>query len=188
MLTYIPDILMDGPPAQSLGVEPVDPSVMGRPPRPRQARVLTRALLQRVLQSSMIIMMGTLTTYYREMSADGEVTSRDTTMTFTCFVLFDMFNALTCRSESKSVLAGEIKLFGNKMFNYAVSGSLLGQLAVVYFPPLQGIFQTEALGLLDIVHLLAVASCVFWADEARKFFNRWKVARRMVGAGYSTSV
>lgn len=178
---------MDGPPAQSLGVEPVDPAVMSRPPRPRKARVLTRALLQRVLQSATIIMIGTLTTYYREMTADGEVTARDTTMTFTCFVLFDMFNALTCRSESKSVLAGEIQLFGNKMFNYAVAGSLIGQLMVIYFPPLQGIFQTEALGLMDLVHLVAVASCVFWADEARKWFNRWKLGRRTVG-GYSASV
>lgn len=178
---------MDGPPAQSLGVEPVDPAVMSRPPRPRKARVLTRALIQRVLQSAAIIMLGTLTTYYREMDLDGEVTARDTTMTFTCFVLFDMFNALTCRSESKSVLAGEIKIFGNKMFNYAVAGSLIGQLMVIYFPPLQGIFQTEALGLMDLIHLIAVASCVFWADEARKWFNRWKIGRRMVG-GYSASV
>ncbi|KAF2878075.1 calcium-transporting P-type ATPase-like protein [Massariosphaeria phaeospora] len=183
------NILMDGPPAQSLGVEPVDPAVMGRPPRPRQARVLTRQLLQRVLQSASIIMLGTLTTYYREMASDGEVTARDTTMTFTCFVLFDMFNALTCRSESKSVLAGEIGLFSNKMFNYAVAGSLLGQLAVIYFPPLQRIFQTEALGLLDLVHLCAVASCVFWADEARKFYRRWKGGSgRRLPVGYSASV
>ena len=26
------------------------------------------------------------------------ITPRDTTMTFTCFVFFDMFNALSCRS------------------------------------------------------------------------------------------
>ncbi|KAF2739458.1 calcium-transporting P-type ATPase-like protein [Polyplosphaeria fusca] len=180
------NILMDGPPAQSLGVEPVDPAVMGRPPRPKQARVLTRQLLQRVLQSAAIIMMGTLTTYYREMASDGEVTARDTTMTFTCFVFFDMFNALTCRSESKSVLSGDIGLFSNKMFNYAVGFSLAGQLAVIYLPPFQHIFQTEALSLLDLVHLLAVASCVFWADEARKYYNRWKTGRRIVG--YSSSV
>ena len=31
---------------------------------------------------------------------DGHVTSRDTTMTFTCFVFFDMFNALSCRSQA----------------------------------------------------------------------------------------
>lgn len=31
--------------------------------------------------------------------SDGKVTPRDTTMTFTCFVFFDMFNALSCRSQ-----------------------------------------------------------------------------------------
>ena len=186
-LTNTIDILMDGPPAQSLGVEPVDPAVMALPPRHRHARVLTRPLIQRVLQSATIIMLGTLTTYYREMSIDGEVTARDTTMTFTCFVLFDMFNALTCRSNTKSVLAGEIGVFDNKMFNYAVAGSLVGQMMVVYFPPLQSVFQTEALGLLDLCHLLAVASCVFWADEGRKWYVRWK-GRRGYGGGYSTVV
>ena len=132
-------------------------------------------------------MLGTLMTYYREMSGDGEITARDTTMTFTCFVLFDMFNALTCRSESKSVLAGEIQIFGNKMFNYAVAGSLIGQLMVIYFPPLQSVFQTEALGLIDLIHLIAVASCVFWADEARKWLKKRGLGRG-ISSGYSVSV
>ncbi len=176
---------MDGPPAQSLGVEPVDPAVMSRPPRSREARVLTRQLIQRVLQSAAVIMIGTLITYIREMAADGQVTSRDTTMTFTCFVLFDMFNALTCRSEAKSVLRGEIGLFSNKMFNYAVAGSLAGQAAVIYLPFLQRIFQTEALYLSDLFYLLAVSSCVFWVDEGRKYLKR----RRSMGmVGYSSSV
>lgn len=175
---------MDGPPAQSLGVEPVDPSIMNRPPRPRNARALTRPLIQRVLTSATIIMLGTLIIYAKEMSADHVVTARDTTMTFTCFVFFDMFNALTCRSEGKSVLRGEIQLTGNRMFNFAVGGSLLGQMAVVYVPLLQSIFQTEGLYFGDLVLLAAVASTVFWADEARKFYK----SRRKVLGGYSASV
>ncbi|KAI9652846.1 MAG: High affinity Ca2+/Mn2+ P-type ATPase-like protein [Alyxoria varia] len=180
------NILMDGPPAQSLGVEPVDPAVMTRPPRSKRARVLTRALIQRVLQSASVIMLGTLLTYIYEMNTDNEVTARDTTMTFTCFVLFDMFNALTCRSEGKSVLQGEIGLLSNCMFNYAVGGSLLGQAMVIYFPLLQRVFQTEALGLFDIVRLLVVASSVFWVDEGRKFYRR-RQTKRGIG-GYSASV
>ena len=39
----------------------------------------------------------------------------------------------------------EIGLFSNKMFLGAVVGSLIGQLLVIYFPPLQSVFQTEAL-------------------------------------------
>lgn len=30
---------------------------------------------------------------------DNVITPRDTTMTFTCFVFFDMFNALSSRSQ-----------------------------------------------------------------------------------------
>ncbi|EFQ26259.1 calcium-transporting P-type ATPase [Colletotrichum graminicola] len=179
------NIIMDGPPAQSLGVEAVDADVMNRPPRKRNDAVLTRKLLYRVLTSASIIMMGTMLVYRREMLADGEVNRRDTTMTFTCFVLFDMFNALACRSESKSVLRGEVGLFSNTLFNWAVSLSIAGQLLVVYFPWLQEVFQTEALGLFDLVGLLVLCSTVFWADEFRKY---WNYSRRRMAGGYSQAV
>lgn len=179
---------MDGPPAQSLGVEAVDADVMKRPPRRRDDPVLTQAVIRRVGQSAAIIMLGTMLVYTREMLADGEVTRRDTTMTFTCFVLFDMFNALSCRSESKSILRGEIGLFSNTLFNWAVSLSLVGQLLVIYFPWLQDVFQTEALGLFDLVALCMLCSTVFLADELRKWL-KYGGGRRMVAvAGYSQNV
>ncbi|KAI1280026.1 calcium-transporting ATPase [Xylaria sp. FL0933] len=179
------NIIMDGPPAQSLGVEKVDPDVMSRPPRSRSEPVLTRSLITRVLTSAAIIMAGTMIIYYHEMLADGEVTRRDTTMTFTCFVLFDMFNALSCRSESKSIFRGEVGLFSNKLFNWAVALSLAGQLLVIYFPWLQEIFQTEALGFADLIRLVILASSVFWADEARKWY---RYGRKRLGSGYSLAV
>ncbi|KAA8899630.1 hypothetical protein FN846DRAFT_170931 [Sphaerosporella brunnea] len=179
------NILMDGPPAQSLGVEPVDPKVMNRPPRKREAQILTRPVIQRIFTSAAIIVVGTMFIYIKEMAADGIVTARDTTMTFTCFVFFDMFNALSCRSERKSILKGEVDLFGNKMFNIAVALSLLGQMAVIYLPGLQGVFQTESLSLWDLFILVALTSTVFLADEARKIVYKgrdWRVS------GYSSHV
>ena len=201
------NILMDGPPAQSLGVEPVDPRVMTQPPRPRNANVLTKRLIRRVLTQAAVIMIGTLSMYIYEMADSDEiattqaasdslnaplrhriVTKRDTTLTFTAFVMFDMFNALTCRSEAKSVLFGEIKIFGNKMFNYAVAGSLFGQLCVVYFPPLQRVFQTEGLGLMDLLWLICIASTVFWVDEARKWWEKRRRTGYLPSVGYSSTV
>ncbi|KAK0387626.1 hypothetical protein NLU13_3872 [Sarocladium strictum] len=179
------NIIMDGPPAQSLGVEKVDPDVMNRPPRRRGDKVLTRSVLMRVAQSATFIMVGTILVYRHEMLTDGEVTRRDTTMTFTCFVLFDMFNALSCRSESKSILRGEVGFFSNHLFNWAVSLSLLCQLLVIYFPWLQEIFQTEALYLSDLVRLLLLCSSVFWADEVRKYV---KYGKRRLVTGYSQAV
>lgn len=177
---------MDGPPAQSLGVEPVDADVMNRPPRRRDDPVLTKPLLLRVLTSATLITAGTMAIYTHEMLSDGVVTKRDTTMTFTCFVLFDMFNALACRSETKSLLRGEMGLFANTAFNWAVGLSLFGQLLVIYFPALQYTFQTEALSFWDILSLVALASTVFWADEVRKFVKGRR--GRMFGSGYSQIV
>ncbi|KAF2859510.1 calcium transporter ATPase [Piedraia hortae CBS 480.64] len=182
------NILMDGPPAQSLGVEPVDPALLQLPPRPRHARVLTRGLIRRVLQSALVILCGTLYTYVTNLTAEDlaarAVSARDTTLTFTQFVLFDMFNALSCRSARKSVFRGEVPLLSNKMFNLAVSGSLIGQGLVIYLPPLQRVFQTEALSLNDLIRLTCVASLVLVFDEVRK---EWARRRGSLG-GYSRFV
>lgn len=178
------NIIMDGPPAQSLGVEAVDRDVMSRPPRSRSEPVLTRTLLTRVLIQAFIVMAGTMFVYTREMQ-DGEVTRRDTTMTFTCFVLFDMFNALACRSESKSIVRGEVGLFSNTLFNWAVLLSLAGQLLVIYFPWLQEVFQTESLSLKDLFGLIVMCSSVFWVDETRKWY---RYGKKRLGGGYSQAV
>ncbi len=178
---------MDGPPAQSLGVEPVDPAVMNRPPRSKNDKVLTWKVVYRVLTSGFVIMFGTLMVYWHGLGADNTINARDTTLTFTCFVLFDMFNALTCRSEGKSILRGEVKLTENRSFNFAVGGSLLGQLAVIYLPFLQSVFETEALSLRDLGLLICIASSVFWVDEGRKFYKAHNRRRNGLG-GYSTSV
>lgn len=164
------NILMDGPPAQSLGVEPVDHEVMRKPPRKRTDKILTDQVLKRLLTSASFIILGTIYVFVKEMAEDGEVTSRDTTMTFTCFVFFDMFNALACRHSTKSIF--EIGIFANKMFNYAVGLSLLGQMCAIYVPFFQSIFKTESLSLGDLVFLLTISSSVFFADELRKYYYR----------------
>lgn len=116
-----------------------------------QEPMITKSLIINVLVAAFFIVSGTLYIYTREMN-DGQVTRRDTTMTFTAFVFFDMFNALSCRSADLSIL--EIGLFTNSFFLYAVGGSILGQLAVIYIPPLQSIFQTEAISLQVSLSLL----------------------------------
>ncbi|XP_050397748.2 calcium-transporting ATPase type 2C member 1 isoform X2 [Patella vulgata] len=163
------NIIMDGPPAQSLGVEPVDHDVVRQPPRKVRDPILTRQLVLNALMSAVIIVSGTLWVFWREMS-DNKITPRDTTMTFTCFVFFDMFNALGCRSQSKSLF--QIGLFTNRVFLLAVGGSIVGQLLVIYFPPLQAVFQTEALGILDFVFLISLTSTVFIVSELRKWRQR----------------
>ncbi|XP_045464748.1 calcium-transporting ATPase type 2C member 1 isoform X4 [Harmonia axyridis] len=170
------NIIMDGPPAQSLGVEPVEKDVVKQKPRDTKEPMITKKLIINVLLSALFIIGGTLWVFKREMSSQG-ITARDTTMTFTCFVFFDMWNALSCRSQTKSVF--QIGLFSNKMFLVAVTLSVIGQLLVVYFPPLQKIFQTEALTLLDMVFLTCLTSSVWIFSEIKKLAERVIEQRRL---------
>jgi len=62
------NIIMDGPPAQSLGVEPVDKDVLRKPPRNVKEPMITKSLIVNVLLSAMIIITGTLWVFKREVS------------------------------------------------------------------------------------------------------------------------
>uniref|UniRef100_A0A671WXU2 P-type Ca(2+) transporter n=1 Tax=Sparus aurata TaxID=8175 RepID=A0A671WXU2_SPAAU len=165
------NIIMDGPPAQSLGVEPVDSDVIRKPPRNVRDSILTRSLLIKVLVSAFIIVCGTLFVFWRELQ-DNVITPRDTTMTFTCFVFFDMFNALSSRSQTRMV--HEMGLCSNRTFCYAVLASIMGQLLVIYFPPLQNVFQTESLSFFDLLFLVTLTSSVCVVSEAIKMVERWR--------------
>ncbi|XP_048372116.1 calcium-transporting ATPase type 2C member 2 [Sphaerodactylus townsendi] len=164
------NIIMDGPPAQSLGVEPVDKDAIKQPPRSVTDTILSRSLVLKILLSAAVIISGTLFVFWKEIPDTG-ITPRTTTMTFTCFVFFDLFNALTCRSQTK--LITEIGVLRNRMFLYSVLGSILGQMAVIYIPPLQKIFQTENLGALDLLFLTGLASSVFILSELVKVCGRF---------------
>ena len=76
-------------------------------------------------------------------------------------------------SRSQDKLITEIGFFSNRVFCIAVVLSIVGQLAVIYFPPLQYIFQTEALALQDLLLLAGLSSSVFVISEAKKLFQRY---------------
>lgn len=59
---------MDGPPAQSLGVEPLDPDIISLPPRNVKEPMITRELIFNVLISSAIIIIGTMFVFIKEVN------------------------------------------------------------------------------------------------------------------------
>lgn len=161
------NIIMDGPLAQSLGIEAVDPAVMRRKPRKRSDDVITKPLLSRVVTSGILILIGTLYIFIHELE-DGAVSARDLTMTFTTFVMFDMFNAWCCRHNTRPFY--EMSWNSNTSFLAAIAFSLLGQALVIYFPPLQKVFRTVSLSLEDIAFVIFLSSSMLLLDFIRKKF------------------
>ena len=91
-------------------------------------------------------------------------------MTFMTFVNCDLFNAYACRSSDRCFY--ELNFFSNTAFIWAIAFSFFGQLLVVYFPPLQEIFQTEALYFTDLLYVMILSSTVLMLDTIRKIYFR----------------
>ncbi|KIY46106.1 Ca-transporting ATPase [Fistulina hepatica ATCC 64428] len=158
------NILMDGPPSQSLGVDPVDPVVMKRPPRKKDAAIITMRLMYRVLFSGSIIVVGVLLVYVFALD-DDKMSRREQTMTFTAFVFLDLVSAV----QNRSIACG---LTQNKMLVASVSISFFTLIGFIYVPLLQGIFQTEALPLRDIGLIFLLAAVSFTIHQLRREYER----------------
>ena len=153
--------------APAVGVEPVDDKILHAKPRRADDPIVTRALLLRAITSAALIVFLTLKVFSNELD-DGAVNRRDTTMTFMMFCNCDLFNAYVCRSADKPFY--RIPPFGNPSFLWAVGGSIIGQFLVIYWGPLQKVFQTEALTTYDLMYIILLSSMVLWLDALRKNF------------------
>uniref|UniRef100_A0A7S4M3N9 Calcium-transporting ATPase n=1 Tax=Vannella robusta TaxID=1487602 RepID=A0A7S4M3N9_9EUKA len=165
------NIIMDGPPAQSLGVEPFDQAVLSQPPRKAKDPIFTAEMILSICITATVMVFGTLATFYYHLDEDN--LARASTIAFTTFVMFQLFNAMNCRSETRS--AFKLGLTSNKFFILAILGCLIMQLAAIYFPWFQLLFETESIGFSDLYYSTLIGSSVFFMDEIRKYassFNR----------------
>lgn len=146
------NIIMDGPPAQSLGVEPPEKGVMER--APRKEEIIPRKNLLKIIIAGVVMTVGTLALYLYELSL-GVGVLKATSIAFTVFVMFQIFNVFNCRSE---------RGFSNKFLLIAIGLSFVLQLCVIYIPFLQGIFRTTALSGIDWIFILAVSLLIIITD------------------------
>ena len=161
------NIIMDGPPAMTLGVEPARPGVMHVPPRPRDARILTGSRLAVLLFYGFVMAAGTLALFLHA-RPQGEAYAL--TLAFTTFVLFQFFNIFNARAEHASAFAAGF--LRNRWLWLALTAVLGLQVLVVHWGPAQAIFDTVDLRPADWLLAALVASSVLWLDELRKGFLR----------------
>jgi Ca2+-transporting ATPase len=165
------NIIMDGPPAMTLGIEPARPSIMRDRPRDRSAQILSLPRLGRLLLYGLTMMVGTLWLFQHGLAEYGQAYAL--TLAFTTFVLFQFFNVFNARSEHGSVFNPHF-LKNGKLW-LALLGVLLMQVVVVYWAPAQALFGTTDLQPDDWLKATLVASSVLLLDEGRKFMLRaWR--------------
>jgi P-type Ca2+ transporter type 2C len=172
------NIVMDGPPAMALGVDKPAPDVMDRSPRPPSERILFPSRIAKIVYASVIMAAGTFAVLFL---APGDVPDDAAgtvagTMAFATFVLFQFFNILNVRSETRSVFSRET--FSNKFLWASLIGVVVLQFVATQLEFLHGIFDTTELTVGQWLTCIGIASIVLWAEEIRKIAARAVVARQ----------
>ena len=161
------NLVTDGLPALALGVERADPDTMKRPPHAPGESVLARGLGTYLIWVGLLLGAVCLAAEYFA-RALGEGTWQ--TMVFTTLGLSQMGNALAVRSDRESLF--KLGLLSNKPLLGAVLLTLILQIAVIYTPFLQRIFDTTPLGWRELSISLALSGVVFVAVEISKWIQR----------------
>ncbi|UQS29631.1 cation-translocating P-type ATPase [Streptomyces fradiae] len=170
------NIIMDGPPAMALGIDPPRGDVMSRPPRPPSERILNYRRLTVIVRAGLVMTVGTLAVFALARRYTDEATAA--TMAFTTFVLFQLCNALAARSEDGPVL-GRFQL-RNRTLWICLGAVLVLQVVAVQVPFAQGVFDTVALSAAQWAVCLAAASTVLLAEQAWRT-GRARSAHRRAG-------
>jgi len=173
------NIIMDGPPAMTLGVEPARHGIMEVPPRSSEAAILTGTRLLRLMLFGVLMAAGTLGAYAWGHSHGGH--DYAVTLAFTTFVLFQFFNIFNARAEHGS--AFNRQFFRNGKLWLALAAVVVLQILVVHWGPAQAIFDTVSLTPQDWALSAAIASSTLLVEEARKWVATWIFGGRQNRAG-----
>lgn len=154
------NIIMDGPPAQSLGVEASDRNIMNV--APSDENILSINNLTHISLIGIVMALGTLGLYVYELSI-GSTQLLASSCAFTVFVIYQLFNVFNCRSRSDEK---------NKTLIIAVLVSFILQLCAIYVPFLQSIFHTTSIPLISWIPIIIIALTIFVAERIiRRFEN-----------------
>jgi Ca2+-transporting ATPase len=171
------NLVTDGAPALSLGVEPAHRHAMSRPPRDPNASILGAGLWQHAVWVGLL--MGGVTLAVQATAI--EVGWHWQTMVFTLLAFLQLAHSLAVRSERESTL--RLRFRTNMPLLVTVVVTALIQLGLIYLPPLQPIFETEALGLEELALVALVTPIPFIAVEIEKWVVRGRERRQRGGSG-----
>ena len=160
------NIIMDGPPALTLGLEPMRDDLMTRRPTGRNESIVSAQMLLRIAVNGAFmcaICLLQMSTNFLRLSSEEVTTS-----VFTLFVVFQLFNAFNCRElGDKSIFPN---LHKNKLMLGAFVLAFLLQVLIVQFGG--SVFGTSPMEWLDWLKIIGMALSIVAIDEFVKLVRR----------------
>ena len=166
------NIIMDGPPALTLGLEPIRDDLMTRKPTARSESIVSKEMLRRIAVNGVFMCLVCLA--QQGFNFLGVEENMVQTSVFTLFVMFQLFNAFNCRElGNKSVFSN---LFKNKLMLGAFVIAFALQIVITQFGG--AVFDTVPLDFLAWLKIIGMALTVVALDELVKLFRRVAAKRK----------
>ena len=156
------NIIMDGPPALTLGLEPNYSDLMSRKPTNRSENIISKEMFVKIFSTGIYMSIVFLCQYRFNFLAAGQNEMR--TVLFTLFVLFQLFNAFNCRELHSQTIFKH--LFKNKLMLGVVSCTFVLQILIIQFAG--AFFGTVPLALNMWLKIFALAFSVVVLSELVK--------------------
>lgn len=163
------NLVTDGLPAMALGLDQAEDDVMKRKPRHPMESVFARGLAWKIISRGFMIGIVTLIAFWLTYTQNPDDLVRAQSVAFATLVMAQLIHVFDCRSEHSVFHRNP---FQNIYLVFAVISSILLMLVVMYFPPLQPVFHTVALGVREWLLILGLASIPTVALAGFHLFRR----------------
>ncbi|ARE41771.1 Cation-transporting ATPase, E1-E2 family [Rhodovulum sp. P5] len=163
------NLVTDGMTAVALGLEKSTPGQMDRPPRPKAQPILGRGGFLTILAFGTYTGAASLWVFYSLLPM-GEGLARSAA--FTAMIVFEKVSVFAFRSLH--LPCTRIGWFSNPLLIAALTLTLGAQVAAIYWPPLQVLLQTQALGWGEWALIGLLALPLVLVPELAKAVPLWQ--------------
>ncbi|KAI4453311.1 cation transporting atpase [Holotrichia oblita] len=160
------NLIMDGPPALTLGLEPISDDLMNHKPTDRNASIVTQNMLIRIVINGLFIsavMISQAMFNFLGIRADKEKT-----IIFTLFVMFQLFNAFNSREIGEN--SAFKTLYKNKIMIIVMIITFTLQIIITQFGT--AVFSTIPLTFKEWLVVVCAAFSIIVFNELYKFIMR----------------
>ena len=166
------NIIMDGPPALTLGLEPLREDLMSEKPIDRTASIITKTMWEKIIYNGIIItILFMVQNVFNILNGTKE---EQKTILFTIFVLFQLFNAFNCRELGNESVFKSIK--NNRLMLGVFGLTFAFQILITQFGG--AVFETVPLGFIMWIKILFYSFSIILLSKIIKYgIRKYEIKR-----------
>ena len=167
------NVIMDGPPALTLGLGNMDETVMNEKPVKKNASIVNGKMLFVIVFNGIFTATILFLQYFSNFLGCSELENKG--VIFSLFVLIQLFNAINCTSLGKESVFYSLRK--NKIMVLTFAFTFIVHIVIVKY--LYGLFGISPLTFITFLKVLAVSFSIVIITETYRFIYRKIKAKRI---------